>query len=77
MAQWSDIETSNLIEVWSEDHIQEELEGCKKNKHNNYILIIIFEKISERMKNAGFERSIEQCRVKIKKLKGEYKNNKG
>ena len=28
------------------------------------------------MKSAGFERSIEQCRVKIKKLKGEYKKIK-
>ena len=45
------------------------MEGCKKNKH-------VFEKISERMKSAGIEHSIEQCRVKIKKLKGELKKKK-
>ena len=31
MAQWSDAETAKLIDIWSEDKIQEELEGCKKN----------------------------------------------
>ena len=30
MAQWSDAETAKLVEIWSEDKIQEELEGCKK-----------------------------------------------
>ena len=40
------------------------------------ISIYVFEKISERMKSAGFERTIEQCRVEIKKLKGEYKKIK-
>ena len=52
--------------VVSEDKIQEELEGCKKIKH-------IFDKISSRMRSAGFDRSTEQCRLKVKKLRAEYK----
>ena len=65
MAQWSDAETAKLVEIWSEDKIQEELEGCKKNKH-------IYEKIANRMKIEGFDRSTEQCRLKVKRLRGEY-----
>ena len=66
MAQWSDAETAKLIDIWNEDKIQEELEGCKKNKH-------IFDKISSRMRSACFDRSTEQCRLKVKKLRVEYK----
>ena len=69
MAAWTDKETLKLIEVWSEDRIQEELEGCRKNRQ-------VFEKIVEKLKSAGFERTVEQCRVKVKKLKGDYRKIK-
>ena len=32
MATWSDPETFKLIEIWGEDAIQAQLEGCRKNK---------------------------------------------
>ena len=44
MAQWTDEETLKLIEIWSEDKIQEELDGCKK-----------INKIAVRMTKAGFD----------------------
>ena len=69
MAQWTDEETLKLIEIWSEDKIQEELDGCKKNKH-------IYDKIAARMTKAGFERTFDQCRIKVKKLRAEYRKVK-
>lgn len=66
---WSESETVKLIEIWGEDHIQAELEGCKRNKQ-------VFEKIARELKAAGYERTAVQCREKIKKLRGEYKKVK-
>ena len=66
MAQWTDEET---LKLWSEDKIQEELDGCKKNKH-------IYDKIAASMTKAGFDRTFDQCRLKVKKLRGEYRKVK-
>ena len=46
IATWKDIETYKLIELWSDETIQEQLEGCKKNKD-------IYDKLSREMENAG------------------------
>ena len=54
-AAWREEETVKLIEVWGEDDIQEKLEGCTRNKH-------IYQKISDGMKAAGYDRSAIQCR---------------
>lgn len=62
---WSDEETAELISIWSDDVIQEGLEG-PRNKD-------IFEKISKNLMKKGHNRSIEQCREKIKKLKKDYR----
>ena len=69
MAQWSDKETAKLIEIWGEQAIQEQLEGCKRNRD-------VFDKISREMQKAGYSRTGQQCREKIKKLKVEYKKVK-
>ena len=66
---WSESETVKLIEVWGEESIQSELEGCKRNKQ-------VYDKIARELKAAGFERTAVQCRDKIKKLRGEYKKVK-
>ena len=66
MALWGDEETLKLIELWGEDNIQAQLEGCKRNAQ-------VFAKIASEMKDAGYERTRDQCRDKIKKLKGEYR----
>ena len=54
MAQWTDAETFELIELWGDETIQEELEGCKKNSQ-------IYEKISVEMGKLGYERTLSQC----------------
>ena len=69
MAQWTDEETLKSIEIWSEDKIQEDLDGCKKNKH-------IYDKKAARMTKAGFDGTFDQCRVKVKKLRGEYRRRR-
>lgn len=63
---WTREETFKLISLWSEDVIQEQLEGCCRNS-------LVYCKIADDLCEAGYSRSLEQCRDKIKKLKGEYK----
>ena len=50
---WKD-EVDALISIWGDDLVQAQLEGCKRNK-------LVYEKVSESMKKAGFERSAVQC----------------
>ena len=64
-----DEETLKLIEIWSEDTVQAQLEGCRKNRE-------VFQKIVDRLKEAGYDRTVEQCRAKMKKLKQEYRRIK-
>ena len=68
MALWGDEETLKLIEVWGQDNIQAQLEGCKRNTQ-------VFAKIASEMRDAAhwYERIRDQCQDKIKKLKGEYR----
>ena len=46
--------------------IQEQLEGCKKNRE-------VYEKIAKLMCEEGYDRTWTQCRDKIKKLKVDYR----
>lgn len=66
---WTDEETLKLIELWSEETIQVQLEGCKRNMH-------VYQKISRELGVAGYERTAIQCRDKLKKLRAEYKKVK-
>ena len=67
-ANWTREETFKLISLWSEDVIQEQLEGCRRNRS-------VYSRLAENLHKAGFSRTLEQCRDKIKKLKGEYKKS--
>lgn len=66
---WSEAETYKLIELWGNDKIQSQLEGCKQNK-------TVYERVARSMCDAGFNKSAEKCREKAKKLKGEYRKIK-
>lgn len=66
---WKDDETLALINIWGDDVVQAQLEGCKRNKS-------VYEKISKAMKDGGYERTAEQCREKAKKLKMDYRKIK-
>jgi len=66
---WNKEETLRLIEIWGDDRIQAQLEGAHRNRN-------VYMKIAREMSEAGYQRTLEQCRDKIKKLKGEYKKLK-
>ena len=66
---WSKEETLKLISIWSDANIQEQLEGCRRNRE-------VYAKIARELADAGYTRSFEQCRDKMKKLRGEYKKIK-
>ena len=66
MAYWSKEKTFKLISIWSEDNIQAQLEGCKRNRE-------VDSKRSRELSLAGYNCTYEQCREKLKKLKAEYK----
>ena len=70
---WSDNEVKALIAIWGEDKVQQELDGAVRNK-------VVFDKISKQMKELGYNRDGQQCKVKTKSLKknyGEIKDHNG
>ena len=69
MAAWTKEETLKLIELWSYEDIQAQLEGCKRIQQ-------VYEKIASLMQKEGFTRTLQQCREKIKKLRQQYKKVK-
>jgi len=66
VVNWTHEETFKLISLWSEDVIQAQLEGCRRNSQ-------VYQKIAGGLREAGFSCTMEQCRDKIKKLKSEHK----
>ena len=66
---WSKEETLKLISIWGDASIQEQLEGCRRNRD-------VYTKIANELADAGYTRSMDQCRDKMKKLRGEYKKVK-
>jgi len=71
MAAWTREETFILINLWSENVMQDKLEGFHRNS-------LVFCKIADGLRLDGlrldgFTCSMEQCRDKIKNLKAEYK----
>ena len=66
---WSKEETLKLISICSDDTVQAQLEGCRRNSD-------VYRKIAKELTEAGYTRTLEQCRDKMKKLKAEYKKVK-
>ena len=62
---WSDAEVTALIFIWGDESIQEHLDGATRNKS-------IYVNISKKFLENGFERDWQQCKAKIKNLKGYY-----
>lgn len=66
---WSEEEALNLISVWGTDSVQAQLRTSKRNKY-------IFVKVALELSAMGYSRSADQCREKLKKMKGEYRKRK-
>ncbi|KAM6934166.1 ATP-dependent (S)-NAD(P)H-hydrate dehydratase [Xenentodon cancila] len=62
---WSDVETRTLLKIWGEQDIQTALDGNFRNS-------FVYRDVSRRLGAMGFERTPEQCRVRIKSLKRQY-----
>ena len=62
---WSDEETRCLVNIWSEQKIQEELGNSNRNTH-------VYSTISRNMGESDFNRTTVECRQGIKTLKQNY-----
>ncbi|XP_076015301.1 ATP-dependent (S)-NAD(P)H-hydrate dehydratase isoform X1 [Genypterus blacodes] len=62
---WSDVETRTLLNIWGEQDIQAALDGNFRNS-------FVYRDVARRLGAMGFERTPEQCRVRIKSLKRQY-----
>ena len=63
---WSDAETKLLLEIWSQENIQKQLQGSFRN-------VNVYSKLVEELRRSGYHRTVTQCRIKIKALKKRYK----
>ena len=68
-ANWTDREVFRLINCWSEEGIQEQLEDSRRNKH-------VYDKLSRSLAEHDIKKTGEQCRTKVKKIRQEYKKFK-
>lgn len=68
-SNWSEPEVMQLLQLWSDEAVQTELENCIRNQH-------VFNRIAEALQDRDFYRSADQCRDKIKKLKLDYRRMK-
>ena len=57
--QWTDCETKLLLELWSEEGIQRQLQGATRND-------AIFRRIGQNLAKSVFQRTVAQIRAKIK-----------
>lgn len=68
-SNWSDPEIVELLQLWSDDSVQLELESSLRNQH-------VFDRIAAALRDRGIYRTGDQCREKIKKMKLEYRRIK-
>ncbi|KAG2456841.1 NNRD dehydratase, partial [Polypterus senegalus] len=62
---WSDVETRALLDIWGEQDVQTALDGNFRNSH-------VYRDVACRLGEMGFERTPEQCRIRVKGLKRQY-----
>ena len=63
---WSNDETKALVAIWGDADVQNQLDGVARNKP-------VYQKIATQLADAGFHRSWEQCKTKIKNLTQKYR----
>ncbi|GAA6067252.1 1-aminocyclopropane-1-carboxylate synthase-like protein 1 isoform X1 [Tachysurus ichikawai] len=68
-SNWSEPEVVELLQLWSDQAVQLELESCLRNQH-------VFNRIAVALHERGIYRTADQCREKIKKLKLDYRRMK-
>ena len=63
---WTVTEMRLLMDLWSHDSIQKQLHGAKRNDN-------AFAEVVDTLAKCGYQRTVQQCRAKIKALKKKYK----
>ncbi|XP_030840552.1 uncharacterized protein LOC115923621 [Strongylocentrotus purpuratus] len=64
---WEDVEIRFFLSLWAEGEVQQQLDGTVRNKK-------VFDDMARKMADAGYNRSPNQLRDKLKKLKKDYKD---
>ncbi|MCI4378346.1 hypothetical protein PGIGA_G00214830 [Pangasianodon gigas] len=62
---WSDAETRALLTIWGEHDVQTALDGNFRNSH-------VYRDVAGRLGDMGYDRTPDQCRVRVKSLKRQY-----
>ncbi|XP_048049059.1 ATP-dependent (S)-NAD(P)H-hydrate dehydratase isoform X1 [Megalobrama amblycephala] len=62
---WSDMETRALLNIWGEHDVQTALDGNFRNSH-------VYRDVANRLCELGFDRTPDQCRIRVKSLKRQY-----
>lgn len=65
-AGWTTEATRALLSIWREQNIQDQLDGIVRDK-------FIYEKITESLRELGYECTWKQCRTKVKNLTQSYR----
>uniref|UniRef100_A0A672FNC3 1-aminocyclopropane-1-carboxylate synthase-like protein 1 n=1 Tax=Salarias fasciatus TaxID=181472 RepID=A0A672FNC3_SALFA len=68
-SNWTDSEIVELLQLWSDESVQIELESSLRNQR-------VFDRIAHVLREKGIYRTGDQCREKIKKMKLEYRRIK-
>nr|XP_019935005.1 PREDICTED: 1-aminocyclopropane-1-carboxylate synthase-like protein 1 isoform X2 [Paralichthys olivaceus] len=68
-SNWTDPEIVELLQLWSDESVQIELESSLRNQR-------VFDRIAHVLREKGIFRTGDQCREKIKKMKLEYRRIK-
>lgn len=68
-SNWTDPEIVELLQLWSDESVQIELESSLRNQR-------VFDRIANILREKGIYRTGDQCREKIKKMKLEYRRIK-
>lgn len=68
-SNWTDPEIVELLQLWSDESVQVELESSLRNQR-------VFDRIAHILREKGIYRTGDQCREKIKKMKLEYRRIK-
>ncbi|XP_037312501.2 zinc finger protein with KRAB and SCAN domains 2-like [Pungitius pungitius] len=66
---WSTQEVQTFLGIIGEERVQRELDGMVRNEK-------VFQHVSERLAVEGYQRTSEQCRIKCKKLRSDYRKVK-
>lgn len=63
---WTADATRALVSAWSQENVQSQLDGVVRNR-------TVYEKVSMKLREMGYEKRWEQCRTRIKNLTTKYR----